>query len=180
MLVDAAPSIGTRLAGFGSSEVPMSTAHELSGRAVVLAIPLLLAFGCGRADRPPASDVSTNTAWTALEGVDWTLQAISNVAVTFDRPITLRIENGVAFGFAGCNRYRGPAKPGPSAGAIEIGPVLATKKACAGPSLEPQYLAALEEAKRWAINGTELTISYGEADSAGTLRYQTKASSPPA
>ena len=102
-------------------------------------------------------------AQASLDGTQWVLTGWSSpdAIVTVDnQPITLEFKDGQVFGFAGCNRYFGPAMVNGSS--ITIGPDLAmTGMASLEPTSEEAYIGFLTSADRWALDGSQLTLSVG-------------------
>src|SRR5262249_40041366 len=126
-------------------------------RAVVRAAGVLFAVGlvvssCG-ADRP---DVATAAP---LEGTPWELD-ISSVRVSGIEGAqpTLRLENGVASGFAGCNTYSGSYRLEGSS--LRFGRMATTVMACgpAGSAVETAYLDRLSPVAHYALTGSGLDL----------------------
>jgi heat shock protein HslJ len=104
-------------------------------------------------------------AQTPLEGTDWTAQAYNNgrdavVTLIAGTTITARFEGGRVAGSAGCNSYS--AAYSLSGSAIEIGPAISTRMACAAPpgimEQEAAYLAALATARVYRTEGNRLIL----------------------
>ena len=101
-----------------------------------------------------------------LAGTSWTVLAYNNgkqavVSVLVATELTAAFgKDGNLTGFAGCNDYNAPYKG--TAPKISIGPVASTRKACAEPAgvmdQEIQYLAALETAATYRIEGTRMEM----------------------
>lgn len=87
------------------------------------------------ADTSPGNDTAETGEATEVEGVEWQLMNIatqgsaSSLPNTVDAP-TLEFENGEVSVFSGCNSGSGKAEVGEET--IDFGPVMLTKKACAG------------------------------------------------
>ena len=116
---------------------------------------------------------------TPLEGTTWSAQAYNNgrggvVSLIAGTEITARFEAGRVGGSAGCNTYT--ASYTLNGSAIEIGPAISTRMACQSPpgrmEQEAAYLAALQTARVYRIEGSRLTLE--TADGAGS-----QASFPP-
>jgi heat shock protein HslJ len=72
--------------------------------------------------------------------------------------------NGQVSGSAGCNNYNGTYRSTRAAGSntIEFGPLATTRMMCDEPLMDQEslYLAALESATGYTLEGFALTISY--------------------
>ena len=83
-------------------------------------------------------------------------------------------EDGTMVGNSGCNDYSGPYKV--TGNQIGIGPLSSTRKACSDPAgvmeQEGQYLAALENAQVFAVDGT--TLELREVDGAVMAKFTKK------
>jgi hypothetical protein len=94
-----------------------------------------------------------------LEGTTWLLDRILPGS-----EITAEFADGQVSGSAGCNTYRGTYRSTRAAGrnTIEIGPLATTRSMCDEPLMEQEslYLAALEAATEYTIEGFALTIEY--------------------
>jgi heat shock protein HslJ len=100
-----------------------------------------------------------------LTGVTWHAtaynngkQAVQSVAIGSD-PTALFGTDGTASGNATCNTYNGPALI--TGNRLAIGPLAATKMACASDALNAQevaYLAALEGVQTYDIRGKRLEL----------------------
>jgi heat shock protein HslJ len=89
-----------------------------------------------------------------LEGTLWTLQNTLPGA-----PITATFQQGTVSGSGGCNTYTGPYST--SGGAISFGPLAITGVVCdpAVTEQETLYLARLQVANEYQIEGNQLRIS---------------------
>jgi heat shock protein HslJ len=109
----------------------------------------------------------------ALLGPTWSATGINNgseavTSLVADSEVTAVFgDDGTVSGSAGCNTYSGTfTQDGP---AITIGPLASTLKACADPDLgtqETQFLAAMERATEYRIDGTTLELR----DDSGALQ----------
>lgn len=113
---------------------------------------LLLALaGCG---------TRSATVETGLTGTAWVLEDLSGAGVVERGRATLEFdEAGRASGRGSCNRYSGPVTL--TGDRISFGPLISTKMACVEEALtaqETRFLAALEAAERYAVEGSELRI----------------------
>lgn len=164
-------------------------------RRVNVPVAALVLAGCGQHGNPaatPGGALAPRPAPTApaapaaaLRGTEWTCTWISNagreITPAGDDAPTLRIEPPAnATGRGGINRFGGPAElaagePGPS-GTIGFPAIAATKMA--GPpermALEGAYFGALRAARRYAIEGDQLTL-FGEAGAVARFRAGAKA-----
>jgi heat shock protein HslJ len=102
---------------------------------------------------------------TPLEGTTWSAQAYNNgrggvVSLIAGTEITARFEAGRVGGSAGCNTYT--ASYTLNGSAIEIRPAISTRMACPSPpgrmEQEAAYLAALQTARVYRIEGSRLTL----------------------
>ncbi len=136
--------------------------------------PILLAllFACTSPDRPsdaaskPDSDLE-NTYWklTAVRG-----ESVAAVENQQEAHLVLHPEEHRLAGSGGCNRLAGGYR---LEGAIlAFTQVAATRMACvSGMDTELEYLAALDEVRRWEVTGERL----GLYDAAGTHLLQFEA-----
>jgi heat shock protein HslJ len=104
-----------------------------------------------------------------LEGTRWTAQSYNNgrggvVSLIIGTEITASFEEGRVAGSAGCNNYTAPYSL--AGNAIQIGPAASTFKACPEPpgimEQEAAYLAALETARAYRIEGSRLILETAE------------------
>ena len=81
-------------------------------------------------------------------GSDWTVKDLGGRGVIDTPQTTLRFEADKVIGNAGCNRYFGPYKQ--VDGALRIGPLAASRQACAPAVMdqEVRFLIALEKVRR--------------------------------
>jgi heat shock protein HslJ len=101
-----------------------------------------------------------------LSGTAWALDSFG--ALGAERPVvgpgTVTLEfspGGQAAGNAGCNTFSGGYQA--QGGVLTFGPLASTKRACAEPGLmeqEQAYLAALQSASGYTLDGDRLTILY--------------------
>ena len=94
-----------------------------------------------------------------LEGTTWVLDG-----TLAEGEITAEFASGEVAGSAGCNTYTGPYASTRAAGknTIKIGPLASTMMACDEPLMDQEslYLAALESATEYTIEGFSLSITY--------------------
>jgi heat shock protein HslJ len=95
----------------------------------------------------------------SLEGTTWLLDKTIPGS-----EITALFANGQVSGSAGCNNYNGTYRSTRAAGSntIEFGPLATTRMMCDEPLMEQEslYLAALESATGYTLEGFALTITY--------------------
>jgi heat shock protein HslJ len=120
---------------------------------------LLIMAACtsGTSQAGGSSDLA-GTSWTAT-GYDDGSQTVTDVLA--GSTLTANFgEDGTMSGNSGCNDYSGPYKI--TSNQIGIGPVSTTRKACSDPAgvmeQEAQYLAALENAEVFVVNGDVLEL----------------------
>jgi hypothetical protein len=98
-----------------------------------------------------------------LEGTTWLLDKTIPGS-----EITALFANGQVSGSAGCNTYQGTYRSTRAAGenTIEFGPLATTRMMCDEPLMEQEalYLAALEAATEYTIEGFALSIEYPGGD----------------
>ena len=126
-----------------------------SGMVALVAVLAILA-GCG------GSAAATPTPASSLDGTSWQLVSIDGRELETDVTPTLAVsEAGEISGTAVCNSYMGTARIEGSS--IVIGPLATTQVACSGAAgvLERQFLAALDEANAWAIDGSGRLVLEG-------------------
>jgi heat shock protein HslJ len=94
-----------------------------------------------------------------LEGTTWVLDG-----TLADTEITAEFSDGQVNGSAGCNTYTGDYASTRAAGrnTIKIGPLASTMMSCDEPLMDQEslYLAALESATEYTIEGFSLSITY--------------------
>ena len=102
----------------------------------------------------------------SLVGTNWSVLNYNNgkdalVSALLDTQITALFgEDGTMSGNSSCNTYSGPYKV--DGQSIQIGPLASTMMACAEPEgvmeQEAAYLAALEQATNYKVEGDQLTL----------------------
>jgi heat shock protein HslJ len=97
-----------------------------------------------------------------LDG-DWKVSGFNNgrdavVGLSGEAPIALSFGKGAVSGNAGCNTFRGAYVVDGTG--VKIGPLAATRKACAEELMkqEREFLAALESAVNWTVEGDALDM----------------------
>jgi heat shock protein HslJ len=141
--------------------------------AVVAAAALGLA-GCGGGELDSPTD-ATNVTPASIVGVTWRLTSLNGQPVLGGTTVTAEfsIEARVA-GSAGCNRYMGTARA-ETGGRLAVGPLASTLMACSPQGVmdqETRYLATLQAATSFALNGDELRL--GPMGGATTLVYSSR------
>ena len=132
------------------------SARGAASRAAGAAALALGLAACATAGTPGASDALAGPAWHLVEiGGRPALPAgdLGPAFVRFDA------DSGRASGNGGCNRMSGPyVRDG---GALRIGPLVSTKRACVDEERnrqETDFLGALERTRRHAVSGDTLTL----------------------
>jgi heat shock protein HslJ len=95
----------------------------------------------------------------SLTGTEWRLEALGDSAVMERSQATLAFpEAGQVAGNGSCNRFFGSVRI--AQGHIGFGQMGSTKMACLGPANEQEarYLAALQKAERYEVQGRTLLI----------------------
>jgi heat shock protein HslJ len=137
---------------------------------------LALAGGALRGPAAPAAAAATleGTPWLAVSCVDpagWLRPLPPGIE------ITAAFQAGQVAGLAGCNQYNAGYTLGPDAGAISISPAASTRIFCAEPEgvmeQEMEYLAALETAARYRIEGAQLILE--QSDGARVATFDARA-----
>lgn len=101
-----------------------------------------------------------------LEGRTWVAQELSaegtTVAIQPNTVVTATFEDGGVTGIASCNNYFGSYEV--DGDAIAFGPLGTTLMACIPEILaqEQAYLAALDAADRFSVDGSSLTLYSGD------------------
>lgn len=118
-----------------------------------------LAIGCASAPKAPSGSDKIVPGAQYLVGSEWQLRDLGGTPVLEDNSPTLSfVDPGRVTGNGSCNRYGGSTELGD--GTIKVGPLAATKMACA-PEVDAQeraYLAALQNASRLELVGGELLV----------------------
>ncbi len=154
---------------------PRVTAPLAAAAAAAVALILTLA-GCASPDSPtgagPGADEGSGSG--SGSGADssevaefptgsWLLASMKDAEGALEDPLpqpTLDIADGRVSGSGGCNSYNAPVADDAD-GALELGPIVATKRACveeAANLMETRYLAALEGVTGYAYEGEQLTL----------------------
>jgi heat shock protein HslJ len=93
------------------------------------------------------------SAAAGLPGTSWRLVSVDGQAVGEVVPTLIFEADGSVHGSSGCNTYSGTAAIDGST--ISFGPLVSTMMGCLGPAqaVETVYVAALQSATSWAIDG---------------------------
>ena len=129
--------------------------------------------------QPPSTDIPS-AGTNPLIGTIWQLTAMSegdlDAPITPNAQVTLEFDaGGQVGGNAGCNTFGGSYTV--DAETIEFGDLFSTLMACADMDVmevEQRYLDALNTANRFAIEGDQLTIWYGDDDARLIFAYADK------
>jgi heat shock protein HslJ len=106
-----------------------------------------------------------------LDATSWKLESYADTAgdmmdVLPESAITLNFQADQVSGIASCNNYSGPYQT--TGSKIEFGPLATTRKMCAQPlgimEQEATYLAALETAAEYDLQGNMLEIKDNQGD----------------
>ena len=122
-------------------------ALALGGFGLVLLFVLILNYGQGLEDR----------TWVVQEmNVEDTMTAPAAGA-----PAYAVFEDGTIAGSTGCNNYTGAYET--DGGSMTIGPLAATRMACAEPLMEQEfaYFILMEQVDSYKVSGNDLTLSNG-------------------
>ena len=127
------------------------------------ALTLLALFGCaGKPATTTGPGGSGTVKIDTLEGKTWVLtQLDEGHPVPAEPAITLVFEKGKISGSGGCNQYFASVTS-PSPGAVQVGPVGATKRFCSGEvgEGEQQFFAALGKASHYSLEGGNLVLTW--------------------
>jgi heat shock protein HslJ len=125
----------------------------------VLGLGAMFFFLAACTDTASQAGGDTDLAGTSWEATGYTDGSQAVTSVLAGTSITANFgEDGTLTGNSGCNDYSGPYKV--TGNQIGIGPLSSTKKACSDPAgvmdQESQYLAALENAQVFIVDGNAL------------------------
>jgi heat shock protein HslJ len=114
----------------------------------------------------------------SLEGTEWVAINYNNgreavVSILSGTEITATFAESRVAGSAGCNRYTAGYTLGPDAGAISVSPPASTRILCTEPAgvmeQEAAFLAALQSAARYRIEGAQLVLEQAGGARAATF-----------
>jgi heat shock protein HslJ len=119
------------------------------------------------APRPSAPEMQAEKQFPL--GASWVLASLAGKSMSGDRPTLVLDQNLRARGFGSCNTYSVTAYPLRRQG-FAVGPIAATKKACAkeAMTLEGNYFLALRTARAWDVIGGQLVLR----SPSGELRFE--------
>ncbi|MCB2408791.1 META domain-containing protein [Hymenobacter lucidus] len=140
---------------------------------------VLLATGACSNDLNERANAETATATTTptvapLRNVRWELRELAGqpAPATEQRPfLVLRDGRARAEGRAGCNRFSGPYTL-TAMGRLRLGPLVTTRSACPDLAAEGAFLQALNQAQRYRISGTTLSLYAADTLGAPLARLQ--------
>jgi heat shock protein HslJ len=147
----------------------------MGDRKIQIAAALLLLALLACAGKPGATTgPGGNGTMTidALEGKTWVLtQLDEGHPMPAEPAITVMFEKGKISGSGGCNQYFA-SMTSPSPGAIQVGPVGATKRFCTGEvgEGEQQFFAALGKASHYTLEGGNLVLTWEKEGQQGPGR----------
>lgn len=131
-----------------------------------LGIAAILAAGCAAAPQPPRQEgaaAAVAQPAPALAGTRWrgVIEPGTDERYT---PWLEFVTEGRVSGYTGCNLLHGGWKV--EGGQVRVGPLVTTKRACAGPEqeIERRVLAALNERSRVAREGGKLVFTSAAGD----------------
>jgi heat shock protein HslJ len=124
------------------------------------------AFGCAvvsSTSSAPSAVVARDAAGPPKDSLDgaWRLVELGDASLlSLDRVPSLEfdVETGLVSGHTGCNRLSGSFTIGDS-GALGLSELATTRMACAGPSIESQFLAALAAVERCRVAAATLELT---------------------
>jgi heat shock protein HslJ len=125
---------------------------------LTLLVALLAVSACSSTGS--SSEPSGGGDPASLDSTSWTLTMIGEtVTEGANAPTLVFGEGGAVSGNGGCNTFSGTATIGD--GTIDFGALASTRMACADEAatqLETEYLAALDAATTWTMDGEELVL----------------------
>jgi heat shock protein HslJ len=111
-----------------------------------------------------------------LAGKEWVLRSWDvSEAAPLDPKVTLAYKDDRFVGRSGCNQYFAGVTPGAEVGQVVVGPVGATRMACAQPVMvvESRFHEQLGKVTRFALRDGGLALVYTKADaSEGTMQLE--------
>lgn len=127
------------------------------------------------AAQPQSESLPASTGTIAdLMGPQWKLESYGDAdPVPPDVDITLAVNADKLSGQGGCNRYMGSVANGDGPGKLVIGPLAATKMACApsADAAEMRYMTALQQASAFSVRGSQLVLTYADGETIRKLVY---------
>jgi heat shock protein HslJ len=122
----------------------------------------------------PAASKPERLTLDSIAKKEWVLRNWKSTEPAGDEPrITFTVKDGKVTGSAGCNSYFAGAQPGAAAGAVSIGPVGATRKACPGPeqAAQDRFLKQLGAVMSFGYQTAQLALNYRVGDSAEVMLF---------
>ena len=128
----------------------------------LLLLTTLLCVSCGTCKN------SSKINLASLDGSSWELTHMDGIEINKDALQTATISISIASisGQAACNSYGGECMMY-SDGRIKIGDIMATRMACPNMMYERIFLAALQEAKAFRMDGANTLKLYSTHDASG-------------
>lgn len=128
----------------------------------LLMLTTLLCVSCG------SSKNSSKINLASLDGSSWELTHMDGIKVNKEavQTATISISGASISGQAACNSYGGECFVY-SDGRIKVGDMMATRMACSNMMYERIFLAALQEAKTFRMDGANTLKLYSTHDASG-------------
>jgi heat shock protein HslJ len=107
---------------------------------------VVVSVACGSGSSPSGSSPATNPRPASLAGTAWTLVTIQGRQPPVGSAVTIAFEPERISGESGCNSYGGGYTYDPATGAVRIGDLISTKRACVEPArneLEAVFFQAM-------------------------------------
>ena len=122
----------------------------------------LLCISCGTCKN------SSKINLASLDGSSWELTHMDGIEINKDalQTATISISEARIAGHAACNSYGGECFAY-SDGRIKIGNIMSTRMACSNMMYERIFLAALQEAKAFRMDGANTLKLYSKHDASG-------------
>jgi heat shock protein HslJ len=114
-----------------------------------------------------ASEVTGTVGPAILEGREWVLASFDEDDPAPAEPeVTLVFEGGKLGGSNGCNRYNAGFETGEQPTQINVGPAMATRRACEPEAmeLEQRFDRALAGVDSWSLSFNRLTLLYQDGE----------------
>jgi putative lipoprotein len=130
------------------------TVYPVITRGAGHTVDLLLKRVGGPTTRPDAS--LTETYWKLVSVAG---QAYRHAGANREPHLMLRTDGNAVTGFGGCNTFTGRFEQDASVGRLRFDQLAATQRACLdGMDIEARFLAMLQEANRYVIQGDALHL----------------------
>ncbi|AEE13588.1 META domain-containing protein [Porphyromonas asaccharolytica] len=128
----------------------------------LLLLTSLLCVSCGTCKN------SSKINLASLDGSSWELTHMDGIEINKDavQTATISISKARISGQAACNSYGGECMMYPD-GRIKIGDMMSTRMACSNMMYERIFLAALQEAKAFRMDGANRLKIYSTHDASG-------------